>query len=55
MLTSIHKKTQTFELQAVNLVKEKLKIDKNSFIALFDSYLQRQEAEELNKLEEMGG
>jgi len=55
MISSIKTKSKTVELQAVNVVKEKLKIDKKLIMSFFDAYFQRKEAEELEKLNELGG
>ena len=55
MLSSFKTKSKTLELSAVNVVKDKIKIDKKTIIALFDTYFKRKEAEELEKLTELGG
>lgn len=55
MLSSLMKKSKTVELQAVNAVKEKLKIDKKLIMSLFDTYFKRTVGEELDKLNDYGG
>lgn len=48
-------KVKTVELQSINVAKDKLKIDKAVLISLFDIYFKRTVAEELVKLQELGG
>ena len=55
MLSSLMKKSKTVELQAVNAVREKLKIDKKLIMLLFDTYFKRTVGEELDKLNDFGG